>query len=120
MFRYHALGSASLLVLCCTLIPSTSYAQTASQNLPPVTVDAPRPTVARPAARKPGARSSARTQVRPPSANATTAVSQAAPVTPGSAVANLYQAPAGQTQTTVDRSQFDNRPSFSVSDVLRD
>src|SRR5207244_12033091 len=103
MFRCHALGSASLLVLCCTLVPSTSYAQTASQNLPPVTVDAPRATVARPAARKPGVRSSARTEVRPPSAKPTTAVAQAARVTPGTAVANLYQAPAGQTETTVDR-----------------
>jgi len=32
----------------------------------------------------------------------------------------LDQAPAGQTATTIDRNQFDNRPSFSVSDVLRD
>jgi iron complex outermembrane receptor protein len=32
----------------------------------------------------------------------------------------LNQAPAGQTATTIDRNQFDNRPSFSVSDVLRD
>src|SRR5262249_13992539 len=34
--------------------------------------------------------------------------------------ANLYQAPNGQTETTIDRSQFDNRPAFSVADVLRD
>jgi iron complex outermembrane receptor protein len=32
----------------------------------------------------------------------------------------LYQAPNGQIQTTIDRSQFDNRPSFSVADVLRE
>ena len=31
-----------------------------------------------------------------------------------------YQAPTGQTATTIDRSQFDNRPSFSVGDVLRE
>ena len=47
-------------------------------------------------------------------------MSQAARVTPSEARANLYQAPNGQIQTTVDRSQFDNRPSFSVGDVLRD
>ena len=32
----------------------------------------------------------------------------------------LYQAPTGQTETTIDRSQFDNRPAFSVADVLRE
>ena len=51
---------------------------------------------------------------------ATPAVSQASRVTPSEARANLYQAPNGQIQTTVDRSRFDNRPSFSVGDVLRD
>ncbi|HKH00653.1 MAG TPA: TonB-dependent receptor, partial [Bradyrhizobium sp.] len=30
------------------------------------------------------------------------------------------QAPTGQTQTTIDRTQFDNRPAFSVGDVLSD
>jgi len=119
MYRHRALGGASMLVLCgaLALIPSNTNAQTA---LPPVTVDAPRPTTARPAARKPAVRSSARTQARPPSANSAPVVSQTAGVTPGAARARLYQAPNGQTQTTIDRSQFDNRPSFSVSDVLRD
>ncbi|HZC97803.1 MAG TPA: TonB-dependent receptor, partial [Bradyrhizobium sp.] len=122
MFRNRALGGTSLLVLCGALLamPSTSNAQTASQNLPPVTVEAPRVVTARPAARKPSVRSSARTQAKPPSANAAPAVSQAAPVTPSAALANLYQAPAGQTETTIGRSQFDNRPSFAVGDVLRD
>jgi iron complex outermembrane recepter protein len=32
----------------------------------------------------------------------------------------LFQAPNGQTETTIERSQFDNRPSFSVADVLRE
>jgi iron complex outermembrane receptor protein len=41
-------------------------------------------------------------------------------MTASAAVANLYQAPAGQTATTLDRSLFENRPSFSVGDVLRD
>ena len=68
MYRYHALGGASLAVLgsALSLVPSTAEAQTA---LPAVTVEAQRATAARPATRRPAVRSSARTQVRPPSAN---------------------------------------------------
>ena len=120
MYRYHALGGASLLVLCSalSLTPSNATAQTA---LPAVTVDAPRVTAARPAARKPAVRSSARTpQARPPSANPAPAVSQTAGITPSVARALLYQAPTGQTETTIDRSQFDNRPAVTVADVLRE
>jgi iron complex outermembrane receptor protein len=119
MFRYHALGGVSLLAIGSALssVPSPTYAQTA---LPPVTVDAPRPVAAKPAVRRPGLRATARTQAKPPAPNAATAVSQVAPITPTAAREALNQAPAGQTATTVDRSQFDNRPSFSVGDVLRD
>ena len=119
MVIHRALGSASLLVLGSALIlaPSNIRAQTA---LPPVTVDAPRATAAKPVVRRSSVRSSARTQARPSAIIATPAVSQAALTTPSEARARLYQAPNGQTQTTVDRSQFDNRPSFSVGDVLRD
>jgi iron complex outermembrane receptor protein len=119
MYRYHAWGGASLAVLgsALSLMPSTAEAQTA---LPAVTVEAPRPTAARPAARKPAVRSSARTQARPPSANPAPAASLTADITPSVARALLYQAPNGQTETTIDRSQFDNRPSFSVADVLRE
>ena len=123
MFRYHALGGASMLVLYGTLFafPSTTNAQTGGQSLPAVTVDAPQVRVAKPAAQKPNVRSAARTQPRPrAAASAAPAMAQAANVTPGAAVARLYQAPAGQTETTIDRSQFDNRPAFSVGDVLRD
>ncbi len=69
MIRYHALGGASFAVLGSTLslMPSAAVAQT---SLPAVTVEAPRGTAARPAARKPAVRSSARTQARPPSATA--------------------------------------------------
>ena len=49
-----------------SLMPSTAEAQTA---LPAVTVEAPRATAARPAARKPALRTSARTQARPASTN---------------------------------------------------
>jgi iron complex outermembrane recepter protein len=119
MYRYHALGGASLAVLgsALTLAPSTAEAQTA---LPAVTVEAPRATAARPAARKPAVRSSARTQARPPSANPAPAASLTAGITPSVARALLYQAPNGQTETTIDRSQFENRPAFSVADVLRE
>jgi iron complex outermembrane receptor protein len=123
MFRFHALGGASTLVLCCALsaIPSTINAQTAARPLPPVTIDAPRVAVGRPAVQKPRVRSSsARRQTRPPAANLATVSAQNANLTPSAARASLYQAPAGQTETTIDRSQFDNRPAFSVGDVLRD
>src|SRR5438445_5434262 len=119
MYRYHALGGASLLVLgsALSLVPSTTEAQTA---LPAVTVEAPRATAARPAARRPVVRSSARTQARPPSANPAPAASLTAGITPSVARALLYQAPTGQTGTTSDRSQFDNRPAVTVADVLRE
>ena len=45
---------------------------------------------------------------------------QAQNITASAAVANLYWAPTGQTATTIDRSLFENRPAFSVGDVLRD
>ena len=100
-----------------SLVPSAAEAQTA---LPAVTVEAPRGTTARPAARKPAVRSSARTQARPPSANPAPAASLTAGITPSVARALLYQAPTGQTETTIDRSQFDNRPAVLVADVLRE
>ncbi|MEH2542699.1 MULTISPECIES: TonB-dependent receptor family protein [unclassified Bradyrhizobium] len=119
MYPHRVLGSASLLVLgsALSLTPSNATAQTA---LPAVTVDAPRAATARPAARKPAVRASARTQVRPPAANPAPSASLTAGITPSVARALLYQAPNGQTETTIDRSQFDNRPSFSVADVLRE
>src|SRR5258705_5868848 len=123
MFGYRVLTSASTLVLCSALcaIPSTTKAQTADQTLPPVTVDAPREARARPAAQKPRVRSSsARQQARPPAVTCTTASAETRNVTASAALARLYQAPAGQTETPIDRSQFENRPAFSVGDVLRD
>jgi iron complex outermembrane recepter protein len=119
MYRYHALGGASLTVLGSTLslMPSTAKAQT---SLPAVTVEAPRATAARLAARKPAVRSSARTQARPASTNPAPSASLTAGITPSVARALLYQAPTGQTETTIDRSQFDNRPAVTVADVLRE
>src|SRR5882672_3426531 len=123
MFGYRVLTSASTVVLCSALcaIPSTTKAQTADQTLPAVTVDAPREARARPAAQKPRVRSSsARQQARPPAVTSTTASAETRNVTASAALARLYQAPAGQTETTIDRSQFENRPAFSVGDVLRE
>jgi iron complex outermembrane receptor protein len=119
MYRYHALGGASLAVLgsALALVSSAADAQT---SLPAVTVEAPRATAARPAARKPAVRSSARTQARPPAANPAPSASLTAGITPSVARALLYQAPTGQTETTIDRSRFENRPAFSIADVLRE
>ena len=49
-----------------------------------------------------------------------TASAQTKNVTASAARASLNQAPAGQTETTIDRSQFDNRPAVTVGDVLRE
>lgn len=120
MYPHRALGSASLLVLggALSLSPSNAPAQTA---LPAVTVDAPRAAAARPAARKPAVRAAARTQARPPSANPTPVASSLTEgITPSVARALLYQAPNGQTETTIDRGRFENRPAFSIADVLRE
>jgi iron complex outermembrane recepter protein len=120
MFRYRALSSASMLVLCSALsaIPSMANAQAV---LPPVTIEAPREVRAKPAVQKPKVRSSsARRPTRPPEATVSTASAPAKNVTASAARDSLNQAPAGQTETTIDRSRFDNRPAFSVGDVLSD
>src|SRR4051794_19363230 len=119
MIIHRALASTSLLVLggALCLTSSNTRAQTA---LPPVTVDAPRTAPAKPVARRPSVRATARVRARPNVIVATRATAQPALTTPSEARANLFQAPNGQIQTTIDRSQFDNRPSFSVGDVLRD
>jgi iron complex outermembrane receptor protein len=122
MFDRHALHSASTLMLCGALCvtPSMTRAQTI---LPSITVEAPREVRARPAEQKPrvpSSPSSAQRQTRPPAATPTavSARTQTKNVTASAARESLNQAPTGQTETTIDRSQFDNRPAFSVGDVL--
>jgi iron complex outermembrane receptor protein len=123
MFRYGTLvrsaGGASLLVIgsALPLLPSAGFAQT---SLPAVTVEAPRGAAAKPAARKPAARTSARTPQARPSAAPPPSASLTAGITPGVARALLNTAPNGQTETTIDRSRYENRPAFSVADVLRE
>ena len=118
MYRYHALGGASLLVLgsALALMPSTAGPDDAAGG--------DRRGAARRSGEargpKAGRRSSARTQGGAASANPAPAASLTAGITPSVARALLYQAPTGQTETTIDRSQFDNRPAFSVADVLRE
>jgi iron complex outermembrane recepter protein len=123
MFRFHALGGVSVAALQLALFApvGAAHAQAPDRTLPPVTVDAPREARVRPAAQKPRVRSSsAQRATRTPAATTSSAPAQTRNVTASAAVAYLYQAPAGQAATTIDRSQFDNRPSFSVGDVLRD
>src|SRR5256714_3656830 len=125
MLRYHARRGVSVVAVQAALLASSSgvFAQSSSAVLPPVTVDAPpaarpKPAITRPS--RPGSASAGRV-ARPVTANANvSAPTQNRTVTAGAARDGLNQAPAGQTATTIDRSQFDNRPSFSVSDVLRD
>jgi iron complex outermembrane recepter protein len=124
MPRYHALCGVSVATVQLALIaPATvAYGQSGQPTaLPPVNVEAPREAKPKPALQKPRTQSaSARRQIRQTAATPASAPVEAANVTPSAALANLYQAPNGQTATTIDRSQFDDRPAFSVADVLRD
>ena len=104
--------------------PSGAKAQTSGTELPPVTVDAPQAARAKPAAAKPRVRAAAARRAPKPRAAPAAAAAPSGGATPGETLAatrdGLNRAPAGQTQTTIDRSQFDGRPAFSVADVLRD
>lgn len=124
MLRIHAIGSASLPVLCGVLssIGSDAHAQADQQALPPVTVEAPQAVRPKPIIRPSRPRSaSAGRPARLVAGNVSVGAPTASrAVTAGAARDGFNQAPAGQTATTIDRSRFDNRPSFSVSDVLRD
>jgi iron complex outermembrane recepter protein len=124
MIRHHALCGVSIVAIHLAWIApvNLAYGQSGQPTaLPPVNVDAPRQTQAKPSVQRPRTQSaSARRQIRQTAATPASAPVEAANVTPSAALANLYQAPNGQTVTTIDRSQFDNRPAFSVADVLRD
>lgn len=124
MLRICGISGASLPVLCGTLslIGSDALAQTAQEALPPVTVEAPQVARPKPTVRpsRPRSASTAR-RARPVTTNANVgAPAQNSTATASAALDGFNRAPAGQTATTIDRSQFENRPSFSVSDVLRD
>jgi len=117
-------GSAGAFAVSGALsaILSPVKAQDFSRELPRITIEAPKSVRAKPAGAKSGNRS-ASARKPPKLASQTTpavAIAQTAAATPSGARESLNQAPAGQTGTTVTRSQFDNRPSFSVGDILRE
>jgi iron complex outermembrane receptor protein len=121
MVRYRALGSTGMLALCGAffVIPSIAIAETPGEALPPVTVDAPRQAPAKPPTSKPKTRvSSVRRRVVPAAGAVSTSSSQSQNVTASTARSNLNQAPTGQTETTLDRTLWDNRPAVTVGDVL--
>lgn len=124
MLRIRAISRASLPVLCglVSSIGSDALAQDALEALPAVTVEAPQASRPKPIARPSRLRSTSASRAARPGAQnaAASALSQSLAASVGAARGGLNQAPAGQTATTIDRSQFDNRPAFSVSDVLRD
>ena len=119
MYRYHALGGASLLVLGGAL-----SACAVGRRGPDVVAGGDRRGAARHSGQTCGPQAG-RSLVRPDAGAAAVgqpraSASLTAGITPSVARALLYQAPTGQTETTIDRSQFDNRPAFSVADVLRE
>lgn len=124
MLRIRAMGRAGLPLFFGLVSPigSDALAQAASEAIPAVTVEAPKTSRAKPITRPTRQRSaSASRAARPVAPTATDgAQGQNNIMSTGAARAGLNQGPAGQTATTIDRSQFDNRPSFSVGDVLRD
>ncbi|MGL9617346.1 TonB-dependent receptor [Bradyrhizobium sp. U531] len=124
MLRIRAIGSAGLPVLLGLVSPigSDALAQSASESIPAVTVEAPKMSRPKPVNRPARLRSASTANAsRPVAPNpADGAGGRNDTRSAGEARAGLNQSPAGQTATTIDRGQFDNRPSFSVSDVLRD
>lgn len=124
MLRCHARRGVSVVAVQAALLASSSgvIAQNSNTVLPAVTVEAPQAARPKPITRPSRQRSaSAGRAARPVALNPSVGASpQNRAQTAGAARDGLNQAPAGQTATTIDRSQFDNRPSFSVSDVLRD
>ncbi|WP_257165069.1 TonB-dependent receptor domain-containing protein [Bradyrhizobium sp. SRS-191] len=128
MFRRHALGGASVIAMQLMLVQSVTIAHAQpEQELPSVTVDAPRAAAQR-TTRKPAAQQAARATSRAPrpaggSVTAASGQGSGASGQADSAVAardQLSQAPAGQTATTIDRSLYADRPAFTVSDILRE
>ena len=125
MFGCHALASASVIAIEAVLLSpgSVALAQSTGTELPPVTVEAPRAPQSRlhkPASRP--AQAAARIRQTQPVAvsSRSSAPAASAPETASVIRGRLDQAPAGQTATTIDRSRFEDRPAFSVGDILRE
>jgi iron complex outermembrane receptor protein len=123
MLRLHALCGVSAVAVQAALLASAggACAQGSESVLPPVTVDAPREARSKPPAQSRIRSSLVRRPTRLVAIDTNPAAStQTRNVTASAARATLNQSPSGQTATTIDRGQFDNRPAFSVGDVLRD
>ena len=97
-----------------------------SQDAPGIGTRLPEITVTAPPVRRTPRRQATPRSGTPPPQTATPAASQVnsepvtGPVPPGRAAPDLANQPGGETATTVDRSQFKDRPVFSISDVLQD
>ena len=110
MPRNHALCGVSVIAIQVAWIvhAGLAYGQSAPPTaLPPVNVEAPRQTPAKPAA--PRRTGSAAAGPRRTQQQASTLERQPPVVfinTSGYGAANLYQSPNGQTETTIDRSRF--------------
>lgn len=122
MLRCHARRGVSVVAVQAALLASSGgvFAQNANTVLPAVNVEAPQAARPKPVSRPSKPRSASAGSATRPVAPSASAPIQNRTVTASAARDRLNQAPAGQTATTIDRSQFDNRPAFSVSDVLRD
>lgn len=118
MFRSRILSGVSALALLA--VCDDAAAQTAVQTLPSITVEAPRHAQASPRKKQSVARRTAPRPSQPQPQPQPVVAAKPSPVPIDSSLATLYQAPGGQTQTSIGRDQFDNRPSFSVANVLRD
>lgn len=124
MLVCHARRGVSIVAIQAALLASSSgaFAQSLNTELPAVTVEAPQAARAKPVIRASKPRSVSASRAPKPVAPSASvgAPTQNRTVTASVARDSLNQAPSGQTATTIDRNQFDNRPAFSVSDVLRD
>lgn len=120
------LGASVLMVQLACVAPPPAVAQTAASQLPPVTVDAPPERQAKPK-RPPGTKAAGIVKRRAkavrtplPAMTAQPVATAPVPQTAATFRASLNQSPTGQTATTVQRERYEDRPAFSVSDVLRE
>lgn len=123
MLRLHALRGVSAVAVQAALLASAgeAFAQSREGVLPAVTVDAPRDARSKPPAQSRIRSSAVRRPTRQLAADTNPAVStQNKNVTASAARETLSRSPAGQTATTIDARQFEDRPAFSAGDVLRD
>src|SRR5215813_3591412 len=118
-FRSSALAGVSTLAFSSVFAFPGSLARAQDQVapfvLPEVRVEAPKPQKPR----QSNPRLAVHRQAAPP--RATAPVSPAGAGIAGAAAREAFvQAPNGQTGTMIDRARFEERPSFSIGDILHD